>query len=253
MTHRAAQCPSAEQAGGHCPIPEPLAAGVFPAAECPVQGCISVPPVSPPLVYFRCPVGQTGGKACRTVPPHRAPCPVVVSLPPVGAAVPIMHSRPLPAVGSTLHSRGTAQQDTGHSVPQCSPVTPCAGVPMGARSMRADRVDSRPQWPITGQSPADRWSGKGSTPTGPSMAGACARHATTGTPPGTPPPVEELGRQEHAGRGRGTWSMPALPGRARRRPQGVTPPPRGKSRSSARPVRVPTHFRHPPCTSTGRW
>jgi hypothetical protein len=237
VTHRAAQFPSAEQAGGHCPIPEPRAAGVFPAAECPVQGC---------------PVGQTGGKACRTVPPHRAPCPVVVSLPPVGAAVLSMHSRQLPAVGSTLHSRGTAQQDTGPSVPQCLPVIPCAGVPMGARSMRPDRVVNRPQWPITGRSPAVRWSGKGLIPTSPSMAGACVSHATTGTPPVTPPPVEEPGRPDHAGRGRGTWSMPALPGRARRRPQGVTPPPRGKSRSSARPACVPTHFRHPLCTSSGR-
>lgn len=203
-------------------------------------------------VYFRCCARQAGGRSCRSVPQHRAPFRDVVSLLPVVAAAPSMHSKQPSAAVSTLHSRDTGQPVTVPSVPQYSPETPCAAAPRDARSMRADRVGNRPQWPITGRSPVGRWSARDSTRTGPSMAVVSASHATTGTPPETLPPVEVPGRPGHAGRRRAAWPQPTPLGCARRRPQGATPPPGAEGRSSARPTRVPTHFQHPPCTSAGR-
>lgn len=227
------QCPSAELAEGHCPLPAPAG-------------------VSDRPVHFRWPARQAGGNPCRSGQSHRAPFPDVVSPLPVVAAAPSMHTRQLAAVGSTPHSRDTGQPVTVPSVPQCSAETPCAAAPIGVRSMRAAPVGNCPQWPITGRSLAGRWSGRGSIRTGPSMAVVCASRATTDTPPVTPSPVEVPGRPARAGRRRAAWPQPTPLGRARRRPQGATPPPGAEGRSSARPVSVPTHFQHPPCTSAGR-
>ncbi len=234
MTDRP-QCPR-PTGWGHCPFRGSSPAGVIPAAVRPVQGCISAPGSSLPVVYFRCPVGQAGGRACRTVPLPRALCPVVVSLPLVGAAVPSMQGRQPIAAGPTLHSRATEQQGTAASVPPCWPVTHGADAPIpNARSIPAAVVANRPQWPTTGQPRGEHSSEMDKTRMTPHTGEACARPATTGPPQSTP-------LQEGANR-------------ARRGPQGVTPPPTRQAGSSARPESVPTHIGHSRCAVGGgaRW
>ncbi len=231
--NRHPQCPSARKAEGHCPFRGTGAAGVIPAVVSPVQGCNSAPGSSLPVVYSRCPAWQEGGRACRTVPLPRALCPVVVSLPPVVAAVPSVQSKPQPAVGPTLHSRGTAHQGTGHSVPLCLPVIRGAVAPARcARATRADRVGNRPQWPITGRSPAGHSSEMDTTRMTQTADEACASPATTGPRPSIPQPVGDDRR-------------------ARRGPQGGHPPPARQAGSSARPGFAPTHFGRPPRTKVG--
>ncbi|SFO82858.1 hypothetical protein SAMN05421810_10194 [Amycolatopsis arida] len=242
--------------------PLPLGRG-----PCPFQ---APGPCVPGVVWLRgCPVGPVGGWPCRTVPRHRAPCPGVGNHPAGVVAVPSMHRRQLPAVGSTQHSRHTGQPDTVPSVPLCSPVTRCAGARTPAvRPIPVDPVGKLPLWPITGRSLAGSWLDRDSTRTDPSMAEGCASGATTGTPLGTQPPEVVAGEPDTAapaepepdrpaGRRSVTEPRPVpAAGHVSRHLQGVTPPPAGQSWSSARPGGVPTHFHTDPGTlvgGDGRW
>lgn len=226
MTGPTKQSLPAVRLGGLCPFRGSGVPGVIPVPHRPVRGCISAPGRSLPVVYFRCPTGQSGGWACRTVPLPPAQCPDVVRLPPGVAVVLAMPSRQQAAEGPTLHSRDTAHRGTVHFGPLCSLVTPCAGARMhSARTIRADRVSIPPQWPITGRSPVGHSFGRGSTRTVRSTVGASARHATTDTPPVTLPPEEEAASEP--GRAR-RGDRREIAGCARRRPQGVTPPPTGR-------------------------
>lgn len=163
---------------------------------------------------------------CRTVPVPCAPCRGVVSLPRV-AAVLTMLGR-LPAVGHLTHgNRATGQPVTVPSVPLCCPVIPCAVARMlPAQPIGADRVQCCPQWPITGRCLVGSWSPVGWTRTTRKLAVGCVRGATTGPPQ----PIR----------------LPVVVGSSRpASPQGVTPPPTGSARSSARPGCVPTGFAGP--------